>query len=359
LTFVHVIFASVLSATNDAEIDAYVGSVAGSLAIGGVVGVAVGIGFSLAENFIGWNESGDAKAQVFAYVDGSSIDAMGDLSITAKNQAIIHSGVDAAAVAIGGGFVAGAASGAGTDSVNRIEVDVIARIANTIGDGIIAQDVLVQADDEAIIRARTLAASLAASFGAFGGSVSISVSLADNTIADRALASVESATLLAGGDITITSRQNADIAAEAQAVSMSASVSLGFSLAGGGASAKATIKTTTLAIADKSTFTLDKGDVLIDASNTTKSYADVTAAAVSLGLAAAAAAGSVTEITTDPITKASLGDSCIVLSGGDVSISATADNTAKANSAGLSVSTGISIGSTDATGKCQQKCRRF
>jgi hypothetical protein len=92
---------------------------------GGLVGGAVSIGSSTARNLIGWTLAGtESPAEVLAFAKNARIAAADALSISATESATISAKVDAASVALAGGAVAIAASGAGADVQNKVSTKV-------------------------------------------------------------------------------------------------------------------------------------------------------------------------------------------------------------------------------------------
>ncbi|NDG42278.1 MAG: hypothetical protein EBY28_23685, partial [Betaproteobacteria bacterium] len=158
--------------------------------------------------------------QIEASVTQSSIVALDDanktlnLSVIADNLQTIDSAVFAGSVAIGGGLVGVAISGAGASAVNRIGSQTLAYVGRTTTvdsnhDGVpeingIEVDgfIHVLATDNAKIDSSVMAVSVAAAFGEFGASVAIGVSLADNLIASSTQALVDNAALDTVGDIS-------------------------------------------------------------------------------------------------------------------------------------------------------------
>src|SRR5258706_1187408 len=104
-----------LAASDTSGIGAIVATASAAVGAAGGVGVGASIGASLAQNLIGFTRSGTrTPAQVRAYVKNSSIDAGGDLVLTATANESIAANVFAGSAAIGGGGGAGiAASGSG------------------------------------------------------------------------------------------------------------------------------------------------------------------------------------------------------------------------------------------------------
>ncbi len=165
-----------LNATSTSTISSAV--IAASLGIGGggAAGVGASIGVAIARNFIGWTPDGqESPAQVRAYLQNTSVEADGDLTLTSLAEQRIQSVVFSGSVAIGAaGAVGVGVSGSGVWAENMIGVDVESFIDGDRDAGIAADSVTLTADDTSTIKALAGAASLA---GAVGGTVGVSVSI--------------------------------------------------------------------------------------------------------------------------------------------------------------------------------------
>jgi hypothetical protein len=185
-------------------------------------------------NTAAWRLISDAAdaGQVRAYLQDSSVQALGDLRLTSVADQTIDSIVIAGSAAVGLGALVGVAvSGSGVFAENTIGVDVRSFIHGDGTAGIHAASVTLTADDTSTIDALAGAVSLAASFGLTAGvAVSIGVSLAFNTIASTVEASIGYADDLSStvGDITVAADEDVSI----RVVSFAASLAAGF---GGGA----------------------------------------------------------------------------------------------------------------------------
>ena len=137
---------------------------------------------------------GAAPAQVQAYLQNSSADAAGALTLGARASADINAIVIAASAALGLGSTAGVAvSGAGVYTENKIKTLVKAYIDGDDPDPddlvvgrIAAASVAIAALDSSTIRAVAGAASAAAALGGTAGvAVSIGVSIAFNEVSNE------------------------------------------------------------------------------------------------------------------------------------------------------------------------------
>ena len=172
----------VVTATDRSRIRAVIVAASAAVAIG-FVGVGASIGVSLATNLIGWKSADEEQpSEVHAYVMSSTIEAGGELTVTAQSDAEIEALVLAISVAIAGGAAGLAVTGAGSNADNRISTDVHAYVQ----EGDVTADALrIMALDMSRIRAAVAAASVGVAGGAgVGISVSIAVSLASNRVAN-------------------------------------------------------------------------------------------------------------------------------------------------------------------------------
>ncbi|CAM9441455.1 unnamed protein product, partial [Phaeothamnion confervicola] len=336
---------TILLATDTATIKAEVLSLSVALS-GGLVAGAVSVGSSTANNLIGYTLAGvQTPAEVQAYVINSRIVAGGSLTQTATSNATVTASVAAGSVALAGGAVAAAGAGAGADVRNKVSTKVYASIEGNSarGGGVSAvSGVALAATDTSTITASSTAASVAGSAGLISGSAAIGVGLSSNLIANDVQAFIRSATVSSSvGGVSIQALETATMTATAQAAAVAASVSLGVSLAGGGASADATVLTTTKAFVETSTLTL-AGNLAVSAQAATTAVARVDATASSVGLIAAASAGSVVSATVSPTVDAHVTGSTVTA--GNVTVSASAQPKADVTATGLTVSTGVSVG---------------
>ncbi|MEY4212393.1 MAG: hypothetical protein RL458_618, partial [Pseudomonadota bacterium] len=273
-----------------------------------------------------------------------------------KIEALVVSGSVAAS---GGGSFALALSGAGGSTVNRLKSDVGAYVVNTTGAGVdVNGDITVSAKDSSVIDSSVTAVSVAASFGGVGASVAIGVSLAESTIESTIQAVVNKAKLTSRlGALSIDASDLADIDTASTAVAVAFSVSAsGVAIAGGGANAINTIKTSTGAWVDYSQeppatvspapgrSTLSAGtDIRVKAQSDSNADTRVKSAAASFGLIAAAASGMVAKNLFSPAVSAYV-RATDVTAGGEVWVEANGNRMSRADTLGLAVSSGASVG---------------
>lgn len=290
----------VITATDTSTIAATIGTGAGALGAG-AVGGAVAIGVAIAQNLIGYTTSGTADpAEVQAYVKNASIDAVGELSLTADADQTISATVVAGSVAIAAGIVAIGGAGAGASTRNRIKTWIKAFIdgdAPTDGEvsGISAAGISLLADDDSTITATTGSAAVAVTIGFVSGSVAIGVGVAKNDIANEVEAYIVNAgdvKATGSGGITIWATDSATIKSTAVAASAALSVGwAGLSVSGAGVDAVNLIGTVTHAYVEDSVLDSEgKVEVKSDDTSTITAWVLTTATTASGGVYAGAIA---------------------------------------------------------------------
>ena len=150
-----------VKADNTSSISAKIDAWSFSVGVGGeAFGGAAAVGAAVARNYIGYDlDDHRMPAQVRAHVENSSIDARGNLTLTAVANETINADVTAAAVAVAGSLKGGAigASGSGADAKNKIGTQVKAYIDGDQLPGIFADTVTLSADDTSTITCCSLA----------------------------------------------------------------------------------------------------------------------------------------------------------------------------------------------------------
>ncbi|MEH6829476.1 MAG: calcium-binding protein [Sulfitobacter sp.] len=283
----------VIDARSESEINASVLAVAASVAVG-QVGVGVGIGISVARNFIGRDLTGDPVAdagQVSAFARNSSIDAQGDLSITADSAQSIRALTFAGAVAVAGGQVGVGVAGAGVYAENVIDATTQAFIDGDGATGVRADSVTVTAKDTSQIDAVGAAVAISAGFGMVGVAVSAGISIGFNEIGSDVHAFIANADTVVesrAGDITVDADNTATIQAASAAAAVAVSAGLvGVSFAGAGAFAENEITTTTKADITGSVIDANGGgDVIVLADGSVTIDALILSTAVAFGAGA-------------------------------------------------------------------------
>jgi hypothetical protein len=226
------------------------------------------------ENWHLANLTTDSPVEVQAYLENSSVNAGGDLDLTAISEATIQAGVFAGSVAIGGGGTAGVGlSGVGVNSRNDINKLVKAYVSGDGATGITANAITATAKDSSTISADTAAASIAGTVGGTAGvSISIGVSLAKNDISNVVEASIlnaDNGVTARTGNLTLDADEVATIDAFSLATSLAAGFSgtVGVALSGAGANALNSINNTVQSFVSASTLTTQgsTGSVVVDA----------------------------------------------------------------------------------------------
>jgi hypothetical protein len=167
-----------LVAVDNAQIDAVAGAASVAAGFAGTAGVAVSIGVAIAHNEISNN--------IASYIEdesiGSAADPVGNVTISATNNASIYAVSAAASVAIGGGGVAGVGvSGAGAVAENVILTRTNAYIQDStlFSSGFVDIDAMSTSTINAVIVAATAAVGAG---GAAGVGASVGVAIARNFI---------------------------------------------------------------------------------------------------------------------------------------------------------------------------------
>ena len=290
--------------------------------------------------------------QVNAFVEDSSIEAVGALSITAKSEQTINAFELAGSAAIAAGGVAVGASGAGASSDNRITTDVAAFIDGDRGGGISATNVSITSSDLSHINASVVGVSVAAALGGIGGAISIGVSLATNAVDSTVDAYVANADVTASsGDITVSAAENAEI--EATSVAVSAAVAIGvlggLGISGAGAMAQNVILGGAHAYATNSelhaagnvSFTaLDNSEIDATIDGISVAAAGGLAGGIGVSIGAAVARnliGLSSDGTSDPVEVMAYTEDTGIIAGGGLTLSATSQQSISAVVNGISV----------------------
>ncbi|NRB01232.1 MAG: hypothetical protein HRU32_15725, partial [Rhodobacteraceae bacterium] len=130
---------------------------------------------------------------VSATINNASIDAAGNLIVQAESTQTINTAALAIAAGIAAGKVGVGIGLSGAAVVNRIGVNAIATISGDLGEGILANTITVQADDNSRINAANIAGSISIGAGVVGVGVSLSAALAFNTVQNIVTATITDA----------------------------------------------------------------------------------------------------------------------------------------------------------------------
>ncbi|MFO0942485.1 MAG: hypothetical protein U0930_17240 [Pirellulales bacterium] len=300
-----------VSAANAAGIVSTVVAASLAVTVSGGSGGGLAIGAAIAKNSIGYDGSTRNANTVHAQLDGATVSAAGDLSITAANDARIGTTVIAASVAVSGasGTSVGLA-GAGASARNLIAIDATAELKNVVSGQLSTMDLNVSAVDRAAIHSLAGAASLAvAAAGGNAGALTIGVGLAKNQIDSNTVAIINSSVIekisttsvvvrpasgavpqksssfnyrdFAAKNITVGAISTGTIDSVAFAASMAAGIGGGNSIALAGAGAEATnqISGSTKATIENSRIA-NNGTVDLDSGNNSDVFSSVVSVAV-------------------------------------------------------------------------------
>ena len=259
-------------------------------------GGALSIGVSLADNTI--------TNTIRAYIDNSglpnpgatSVSAPGDIILSATSMAEIDSLTIGGAIAVGasGGGSGYAGAGSGAAAYNKIENTIESFIKGVGSITSAAGDLAVTATDSTAIVANAIGGSIAvgASGTSTGGALSIGVSIAHNTIANKAQAYIDNSALAApdnkivlnSGDVALraTSMDTIDALSIAATIAVGAATETGVALSGGGSESTNIILTKTNAYI-LGTDLVTKGDGVLEARNTSNITAKVITGSLSVG----------------------------------------------------------------------------
>ena len=283
----------------------------------------------------------------------SSITAAGDLTLSAKSQAIIRSTVVAGSVALAAGVAGVAGSGAGVGSENKIGFDVRAYLDGDSASTITATNIGVTADDTSTIEATAGGISIAVSFAPTGGgALSVGVVLAENTITSQVEASIKNMSYIAAttGDVTVTASESAEIDVEAAAASAAAALTpIGVAISGGTTSAKNLLAGTVTASIQSSADVKAYGDVQVSATDTASITAEIKTLSVAGGLISVAVGVSLSENTITENVSASIEDSTVTAASGDILVSA--DSAATVHTTNTVGAVALGLGGAGQSGK--------
>ena len=290
-----------VEALDDSAIDVQSYAVAlGAIVSAGGSALAICPGGSVAINSI--------ANTVEAYIDSSTVDAQGGLTVSSQETSIISAltvgAVAALSVATSEGSIAGGGSGVGAVTTNTVANKVDAYIDNSQArsDAIKTETggVDVEATDTATTDATAGGGSLAVAIGVDGLlalSIGVSVVFADNTIADQVQAYLDDANVHSGSDLVVQATSTNSMDASTVGVAGSAAINVSekpISFAGAGVGTRATntiadssaygTTAETLAYINGGTVVTDQGISVTATDNSTITKAENTNVAASLGL---------------------------------------------------------------------------
>ncbi|CAM2780863.1 LEPR-XLL domain-containing protein [Vibrio rarus] len=340
-----------ISATSESTITAELGSASLGIAAGAGGAGTLTIGISIADNTIDVNTSS-------YLLNAGSVDSSGAISVSSSTT----NDIDATSVAATASFAAGAGgavsiSGAGAEAVNSINGETLAYIEGSQIDS--ASQVSLTASDTSDIDATVAAVAVSAAAGASGGvGVAIGAALASNNIGNsgsrQAVRSyVKNSGITTTGALNLDADGNMTVFSGVGAGSMAISGGAGGGVSGAGAGVSTVndIYTDVETYIDNSSASskiISSSSVDLDADNTSKITADAGAASlaaafgagggVSLSVGVALAENTVDANTSSYITD--VGE----LSSGDISVTATTDNTIDATAVAASIAAAGGVG---------------
>ncbi|MFO7617339.1 MAG: hypothetical protein R6V75_08800, partial [Bacteroidales bacterium] len=281
--------AVILTAVDASAIIADAGGVGVAVGASGQgTGAALSVGVSIADNLI--------ENKTKAFIDGATVNAAGNIELTAVSAATIDSLTIGGAIAVGasGGGSGYAGAAAGAAAYNRIENTIESFIKGVGSITSATGDLTLTATDSAAIIADAVGGSIAvgASGASTGGALSIGVSIAHNTISNRTLATIDNSALGSPDNAILVNAGNVGLSAVSMntidALSIAASIAVGaggktgLALSGGGSESTNVILTQTNATI-LGTDLVSMGDVVLDARNTSDITAKVFTGSVSVG----------------------------------------------------------------------------
>jgi hypothetical protein len=331
-----------LAATDDSQISATAVAVAMSVALTNASGVATAISMG------GTATVNEIKNTVEAFIENSTISALGSATIEAVESSSIDALCVGAALAYAttANGVSLAGAGVGAVAINTISNVVSASIdENSVFhiDGL-----TVSALDVAAINASSDGGALAIGTGGVGAGIGLSLaaSVAKNTISDDVLAAVDDSTVSSSGNLSLIATSQNGIDALVISIAVSAGIAggdipIGVAAAGAGADATNAIQNTINGrVTDGASVTAD-GTVTLSATDTSMVTASVAAAAAAGGTVAVAAGLSLTSNSINNQVAAFVDGSSVKSAGGGLTITAITTGNVGATSIGIATALAI------------------
>ncbi len=341
-----------LSAYDDSQIKNDAGGLALSISAGqSSVGLAVG--FSYSDNKI--------SNTVQALIDSATVDSASTLDLTAESTSFIDSfaigGAAAAAVGSGSGV---ALSGAGAGTYNVIENTIESAILNgsdvdAVGTiNLTAEDTTSAADNKKI-DAIAIGGSASVATGS-GLALAVSAVVVDNLVKNTVRAYIGAddmttdTTTVDGADINLKATSEVEIEASAYAVSIAAVISeKGLALSGGGAGiVNKTNNTIATLIQGGSTVTADTGDVTLTTSDTPTIKAGIGTGSLAIGVFGGSLNASTSDNTIGNTVIGAVNNATLKATNGDLTIDV--DSTPVIDAETIVTALAISIGASGAGG---------
>ncbi|MEJ8562145.1 hypothetical protein QTO30_13540 [Yoonia sp. GPGPB17] len=264
-----------IDATNKSAINAI--TVAAAMSVGlGKTGVGVSIGAAISQNLIGREARGAGDPiGTSAYIKNSDVSASGDVSVDALSEQKINALNVAGSVAIAGGKIGVAISGSGVYVRNVIDTETSAKIIGDVGlaspAAVDGENVTVKAQNKSDINVIAATVSVSAAFGKAAVAVSMGATVAENQIYGLTTAQIvdsnDGGVQARTGDVLVEANDMARINAVAAAGALAiAGGAAGIGVALAGALAFNRIGAGVSATVENSLVTATAGDVSILAS---------------------------------------------------------------------------------------------
>ena len=315
-----------VEAFENASVDAT--AIAASLSVAiGLVGVALSGAGADADNII--------ANEVTSFIDNSTVVTETPQDYLSNQQInVLETGkrvllVEGATGAFGGGIAGqvyqykGATRGSATSPVglrNENYRDATQWELLAIG----SKDIIVDAQNYSSITSLVGAISAGAAGGLVAVAGSVGLSLSDNEIHNKMLASISQSSLLSSGDVLITATSEETIKSDAFAGSVALAIGIGAALAGAGVEVTNVFDTDTHAFIDASDV-IAVGDIVVHVTSDSEllgsSAVGVSLAVSLVGLSVAASLVD-TSITNDIQAYISGGGDNIIAAGGDIDVEA-------------------------------------
>jgi hypothetical protein len=246
--------------------------------------------YNLADTFVGTAVATLVPSTGAARVSRSTITADDGVAVDANNTTIIEAEIVNAAVATGVSL---------KEKTTTISIGAIIALnrtaslteASVLKSSIVTEtrgDIKVTADDLSGISSKVTATSVSVAVGKGGSkSVSMSASFARNEITSNAAATIADSIVIAGNDLSVIAKRNADITVQGLSAAIALVVTIGsgssVSFSGGGAVAFNSVLGQAVARATNSTLNAGN-EIAIDATSESRIDATVLAAAASVAL---------------------------------------------------------------------------
>ncbi|WP_370312902.1 LEPR-XLL domain-containing protein [Sagittula sp.] len=308
------------------------------------VGVAGSGGASISLAIAATVTTNELTGTTLATIQGSDVDAAGQITVDARNENTIDATAVAAAISVAGGYVGIAGAGAGAKSVSSMSNTVEASIIDS-PDVDADTGVTIHAEDASTITNATAAAAMAVGVGAGGGAVSVAVTLVEVNYDTAVKAHIGGSDVrTTGGDVTLTALASGSIDVEGYGIGVAVS---GGAVGISGAGTGVVTRVNAGSLVEASIFggsdvrALD-GAVILNAQDQTGIDVDA------LGVTLAASGGSVAlsisatvivaETEIEGTVRAEIDDSNVVAGNGNVDVLASSTTSSDLEATGIALS---------------------